>query len=83
MMRVPVLLSTAAFLFEVARCSSEKYLKSFVIRNSDIYLGKALKDCCACDVFPKISSFLFFAQLEMEDEDTIDVFQQQTGGRCS
>ncbi|XP_041827149.1 small ubiquitin-related modifier 3-like [Melanotaenia boesemani] len=22
------------------------------------------------------------AQLEMEDEDTIDVFQQQTGGRC-
>lgn len=56
-MRVPVLLSTAAFLFEVARCSSEKYLKSFVIRNSDIYLGKALKDCCACDVFPKISLF--------------------------
>ncbi|XP_010120454.1 PREDICTED: small ubiquitin-related modifier 3-like, partial [Chlamydotis macqueenii] len=23
------------------------------------------------------------AQLEMEDEDTIDVFQQQTGGVCS
>uniref|UniRef100_A0A8B9S0K4 Small ubiquitin like modifier 3 n=1 Tax=Accipiter nisus TaxID=211598 RepID=A0A8B9S0K4_9AVES len=22
------------------------------------------------------------AQLEMEDEDTIDVFQQQTGGAC-
>uniref|UniRef100_A0A672HVN5 Small ubiquitin-related modifier n=1 Tax=Salarias fasciatus TaxID=181472 RepID=A0A672HVN5_SALFA len=22
------------------------------------------------------------AQLEMEDEDTIDVFQQQTGGHC-
>lgn len=22
------------------------------------------------------------AQLEMEDEDTIDVFQQQTGGEC-
>ncbi|XP_024143379.1 small ubiquitin-related modifier 3-like isoform X2 [Oryzias melastigma] len=22
------------------------------------------------------------AQLEMEDEDTIDVFQQQTGGKC-
>uniref|UniRef100_A0A803YGT0 Ubiquitin-like domain-containing protein n=1 Tax=Meleagris gallopavo TaxID=9103 RepID=A0A803YGT0_MELGA len=22
------------------------------------------------------------AQLEMEDEDTIDVFQQQTGGLC-
>lgn len=22
----------------------------------------------------------FFLQLEMEDEDTIDVFQQQTGG---
>ena len=26
-----------------------------------------------------LHSFLFF-QLEMEDEDTIDVFQQQTGG---
>jgi hypothetical protein len=27
--------------------------------------------------FPLISG-----QLEMEDEDTIDVFQQQTGGLC-
>lgn len=26
---------------------------------------------------------LLFFQLEMEDEDTIDVFQQQTGGACS
>lgn len=26
--------------------------------------------------------FLCSSQLEMEDEDTIDVFQQQTGGRC-
>lgn len=25
-------------------------------------------------------SFIFPLQLEMEDEDTIDVFQQQTGG---
>ncbi|CAK6953407.1 small ubiquitin like modifier 2a [Scomber scombrus] len=25
-------------------------------------------------------TFIFFLQLEMEDEDTIDVFQQQTGG---
>lgn len=24
----------------------------------------------------------YSSQLEMEDEDTIDVFQQQTGGRC-
>lgn len=44
-------------------------------------LVNLLKDCFECDIFPKIS--LFFAQLEMEDEDTIDVFQQQTGGVCS
>lgn len=28
------------------------------------------------------SLFLCLSQLEMEDEDTIDVFQQQTGGHC-
>lgn len=27
--------------------------------------------------------FFLLLQLEMEDEDTIDVFQQQTGGVCS
>lgn len=29
-----------------------------------------------------IHLFTYSSQLEMEDEDTIDVFQQQTGGRC-
>lgn len=47
----------------------------------EIYSGNASKDCFDCDMFPKVS--LSFAQLEMEDEDTIDVFQQQTGGVCS
>lgn len=31
-------------------------------------------------VFLSFFSFFIYLQLEMEDEDTIDVFQQQTGG---
>lgn len=50
MMRVPVLLLQQHF-------ASEKDLKSIVIRNGGIYFGQAVKDCCACDVLPKISLF--------------------------
>lgn len=37
--------------------------------------------CLSYNYYNRLNYILnFFLQLEMEDEDTIDVFQQQTGG---
>lgn len=36
----------------------------------------------SCVLTAAVNYFTLPQQLEMEDEDTIDVFQQQTGGLC-
>ena len=37
--------------------------------------------CSTCDVFALHSDCFLFLQLEMEDDDVIEVYQEQTGGQ--
>lgn len=61
--------------------SNNLFVKSFNIPVGCITVALAtfLKHLYFLLIFKKFSC-LFLLQLEMEDEDTIDVFQQQTGG---
>lgn len=64
------------------QCSDSCIVPATVIQQSynyQIMINKAL--CLSHNSSKRLHSQLYiFLQLEMEDEDTIDVFQQQTGG---